>query len=58
MKQEDYNDMMMTPEEGYAYRHPKPYVWPKCPKCRENYSGDGVALCTDCAREKGTIDEV
>jgi hypothetical protein len=48
MKQEDYNDMMMTSEEGYAFRHPKSPVWNKCPQCGENYSGDGKTLCVDC----------
>jgi hypothetical protein len=49
MKQEDYNNMMMTPEEGYAFRHPEPPVLPRCPICGEEYSGNGIDLCVECA---------
>jgi hypothetical protein len=49
MRQEDYNDMMKTPEEGFFIRTPrKPSLLPKCPRCGEEYLGNGKDLCVDC----------
>lgn len=48
LDQEDINDMMMTPEESDAYHHPKEAAWNRCPRCGENYSGNGGDLCVAC----------
>ena len=48
MRQEDYNDMAITPAEAYARRHKPPRKFPKCPSCDEVYMGDGVLPCLVC----------
>ena len=50
MKQEDYNEMMRYPWERKAS---KCEPLPKCPKCGEEYCGDGVAPCIECATLAG-----
>lgn len=49
MKQEDYNSMMRSPGEKLFNRIMSHA--PKCPRCGERYSGDGKALCTECAAD-------
>lgn len=51
MRQEDYNDMMRTPEEVYAERNKPPVKLPNCPYCGEEYSGDGVTPCVLCEQD-------
>lgn len=55
MKQEDYNDMMRTPEEAYAERNKPPAKFPNCPSCGEEYLGDGVLPCLDCEYDVETL---
>lgn len=49
MRQEDYNDMMRSPGER-IFNKIMSHA-PRCPRCGERYSGDGQALCTECAAD-------
>ena len=45
MRHEDYHDLLhKLPWEQRKPRATQPY----CPKCGENYCGDGKSLCTEC----------
>ena len=49
MRQEDYNDMMKTPEESLQLRQSNiSKKLPECPICKSEYLGDGVAPCVEC----------
>ena len=49
MRQEDYNDMMKTPEESLQLRQSNiSKKLPECPVCKSEYLGDGVAPCVEC----------
>lgn len=51
MRQEDLNEMMRFPWE----RKVTVTAWCQCPKCGENYCGDGALPCTECqhAQQQG-----
>ena len=53
MRQEDYNDIMMTPAEAWRFRQSNiPTKLPECPICKEEYLGDGVEPCVECKNKK------
>lgn len=53
MRQEDYNDMMKTPEESLQLRQSNiSKKMPECPICKSEYLGDGVAPCVECDNKK------
>lgn len=49
MQQEDLNSIMKHPWEVVSrdVAH-----WNKCPSCLENYCGDGIEDCLECAKNK------
>lgn len=50
MRQEDYNSMMRYPWES-DYREDAKKL-PLCPKCGEEYCGDGVNPCIECKSDE------
>ena len=53
MRQEDYNDMMKTPEESLQLRQSNiSKKLPECPICKSEYLGDGVAPCVECDNKR------
>lgn len=54
MRQEDLNEMMRLPWE----RQVTVTAWCQCPKCRENYCGDGVLPCTECQHAQQQVGRV
>ena len=57
MRQEDYNDMMKTPEESLQLRQSNiSKKLPECPICKSEYLGDGVAPCVECDNKYGSYE--
>ena len=53
MRQEDYNDMMKTPEESLQQKKKKnSKKLRECPICKSEYLGDGVAPCVEKKKKK------